>query len=479
MIFFIKSLGTILCCTFYYMQFLHLTSPKHFVTHLSFFSILLSTLSIFTELYCPYYTIPIQIISIIIFLKNTTKIPLAISVTTTTLAFAFSHITLLFSSMIVGVFFMRFLEKENHLFVQMIVFAFQLLIMFLPFQVKRWKNGMPFLYNDNYAFGGMLISFFTLITATTTTYIQDNNLSSLFAIPVLLICCFAFILYHYWQTNITKTYQDKLKERELEELQERNAKLEQEVIRLGKIVHKDNSIIPEYAYILRTFLTTNTISEKDTIYNGKTLLEKLDKLTEERKGIVHQQDIHCQQLPSTKVFGIDSLLAFKQQKAFKENIDLQACFSCDIAYLVEEIISEDDLHTLLTYLLDNAIIANKHKNGRHIMLNISIIENVYHINVLDSGIPFTANVIAKWGFEQITTHKNDDGNGIGMMTIYEILKKYNASFIINEIPSSNHTYTKNLTISFDNMNQYILQTNRPNTELSMLSHRTDLKIIKQ
>ena len=338
---------------------------------------------------------------------------------------------------------------------------------------------MPFLFKESYAFPGMTISFFILLIFTATTYIKTNNLKIFLLFSLILLCFLIFNIYHYWQTNITKTYRDKLKERELEELQERNAKLEEEVMRLGRIVHKDNSIIPEYAYILRTFLTSNTITEKDTIYNGETLLEKLDKLSEERKGIVHQQDVHCQQLPSTKVFGIDSLLAFKQQKASKENIDFQACFSCDIAYLVEEIISEDDLHTLLTYLLDNAIIANKHNNGRHIMLNISIIENVYHINVLDSGIPFTPNVIAKWGLEQITTHKNDGGNGIGMITIYEILKKYNASFIINEIPSSNHTYTKNLTISFDKMNQYILQTNRPNTELAMLSHRTDLKIIKQ
>lgn len=479
MIFFIKNLGITICCIFYYMKLLNLTTPKYFLTRSSIFSVLLAASSIYSELYYPYYTIPLLIIFIMIFLNFNIRIPLTVSITATSIAFVLSNFTLLISSIITGTFFINLYNSNHVIFVQVLSCLFQLAIMPLPFHIKRCKKGMPFLFKESYAFSGMLISFFTLLIITASIYMQTNNLKIFLLFSLILLCFLIFNIYHYWQTNITKTYQDKLKERELEELQERNAKLEQEVIRLGKIVHKDNSIIPEYAYILRTFLTTNTISEKDTIYNGKTLLEKLDKLTEERKGIVHQQDIHCQQLPSTKVFGIDSLLAFKQQKAFKENIDLQACFSCDIAYLVEEIISEDDLHTLLTYLLDNAIIANKHKNGRHIMLNISIIENVYHINVLDSGIPFTANVIAKWGFEQITTHKNDGGNGIGMMTIYEILKKYNASFIINEIPSSNHTYTKNLTISFDNMNQYILQTNRPNTELSMLSHRTDLKIIKQ
>lgn len=477
MIFFIKSLGTIICCIFYYMKLLHLTNPKHFTTHLSIFSILLSTFSIFSELHFPYYTIIIQIISIIVFLNHTTKIPLTISITTTTIAFTLSHITLLFASIVTGTLFVHFLKNENHLFAQIIVLFLQLLMMLLPFQIKRLKNGMPFLYKDNYAFSGMLIGFFTLLTATATTYIKEHNLSTLFAIPVVLICCFALIFYHYWQTNITKTYQDKLKEREIKKLLERNAKLEEEVMRLGKIVHKDNSMISEYAYILRTFLTDNTILEKDTLYNGEQLLEKLDKLTKERKGIVQQQAAHCQKLPSTKVFNIDSLLAFKQQVAFKENIDLQACFSCDITYLVEKIVSEDDLHTLLTYLLDNAIIATRHNKGHYITLAISIIENAYCISVLDSGIPFTTDVIAKWGLEQITTHTN--GNGIGMMTIYEILKKYRASFIINEIPSGNRTYTKKLTISFDKKNQYILRTTRPETELSKLSGRLDLTILKQ
>ena len=277
--------------------------------------------------------------------------------------------------------------------------------------------------------------------------------------------------------SITKTYQDKLKDREIKELQVQNEKLKEEVTRLGKIVHKDNSILSEYAYILRTFLTKNSSQEKDISYDTERLLEKLDQLTKERKNIIQQQDIHCQKLPSTKVFGIDSLLGYKQQVAFKENIDLQACFSCDIAYLAKEVIKEDDLHTLLTYLLDNAIIATKHNNGHHLLLTISIIECHYCISVLDSGIPFTTDVIAKWGLEQITTHTN--GNGIGMMTIYEILKKYRASFIINEIPSGNRTYTKKLTISFDKKNQYILQTTRPETELSKLSGRLDLTILKQ
>lgn len=477
MIFFIRNLGIILCSIFYYVKLLHLTIPKHFAIRCSIFSILLSAFSIFSESNFPYYTIPLQIILIITFLKCNIKIPLAISITTTSLSYALSCITLFLSSMLLGIPYTLVLYRINSIYVQILSFLLQLLTMLLPFRLKRWRNGMPFLYREAYAFSGMIISFFTLLTATAMTYIKENNLRSLSIMFIVLVCFATLILYHYWQANITRTYQEKLKDREITELKEKNAKLEEEILRLGKIVHKDNSMIPEYAYILRTFLTSITIVEKDSIHKGEQLLERLDRLTAERKGIVYQQDIHCQKLPSTKVSDIDSLLAFKQQTALKENIELQAYFSCDIPYFIEEIINEEDLHTLLTYLLDNAIIATKHNNGHHIMLSISVVVDTYTISVFDNGIPFTTEVLEKWGLAQITTHKNNGGSGIGMLTIYEIAKKYNASFLINEIPTSNQTYTKKVTITFDKKGQYILQTARPHEELSQLSNRSDLQII--
>lgn len=348
---------------------------------------------------------------------------------------------------------------------------------------------MPFLYKETYAVSGMLISFFALVIATVTTYLKENdfetnNIKIFSLISFILLCLIALIIYHYWQKNLTNTYLDKLKERDIQNLTEkitsqtrRIAELEAENMRLGQIVHKDNSLIPEYAYILRTHLTNSSISEKDTVTKEHQLLERLDKLTEERKGILRQQDVYCQKLPSTKVFSIDSLLSFKQQTAIRENIELQANISCDISYLVEEIIDEEDLHTLLTYLLDNAIHATKQNKGRHIMFSASIIENVYTISVFDSGIPFAVDVMEKLGLEQITTHLA--GNGLGMMAIYEILQKYHASFIIRELGTGYQTFTKKLTISFDNKNQYILQTERPEKELSKLSRRTDLQIIRQ
>lgn len=487
MIFFIKNLGLTLCCIFYYVKLLHLTSPKHFSIQVSIFSVLLSLFSIFSELYFPYYTFILQIILTVFFLHYTIHISFPVSVTATTIAFTLSYVTLFIASMITGFYHMIFFypKKALPLQIQISSCVLQLLIMLFPFHIRRWKKGMPFLYKETCAFPGMVISFFTILLATAILYIKEHNISSLSILLIILALFLSLAIYYYWQSNLTKTYRDKLKEREIEEQNktissqsETITELKNEVVRLSRIIHKDNSLIPEYSYILRTFLSSNLISEKDTLLSGRQLLERLDKLTEERKGIIHQQDVHCRQIPSTKVFCIDTLLTYKQQAALKENIDLEIYISCDITYLTKEIISQDDLHTLLTYLLDNAIIASKHNDGRHIMLSINIIAGAYTVSVFDSGIPFTTEVIEKWGLVQITTHQQDGGSGIGMMTIYEIAKKYNASFIIDELKSENRIYTKRLTVSFDQRNQYILQTTRADEELAELAHRTDLQIIK-
>lgn len=62
------------------------------------------------------------------------------------------------------------------------------------------------------------------------------------------------------------------------------------------------------------------------------------------------------------------------------------------------------------------------------------------------------------------------------MMEYELLRKYNASFIINEFDSGQ--YTKETSIVFNDLKQYILKTYRPE-EISTLRKRKDLQIIQK
>ena len=59
----------------------------------------------------------------------------------------------------------------------------------------------------------------------------------------------------------------------------------------------------------------------------------------------------------------------------------------------------------------------------------------------------------KLGKEQITTHKDSGGSGIGFVTTFETLREYNASLIIHEFNKGNE-FTKAVIASFDNKGEY-------------------------
>lgn len=479
---FIKNFGIIICCIYYYIKLLRININRKIYFSISIFTILFSALSIYLDLYSSHLTMPFLIIFLVIFLLFQTRTPLTVTIIATTISFAFSYIIFIFSAAITTGIILPIYEKKLHLFPQLLCCIFQLILMQIPFLFKRTKKGMPFLYKRIYSIPGMIISLFILFIAMQ---VNSSNYNIFFIILVVLLQIFAILIYLYWKNNLTKTYIDKLNERNLTDLNNMLAEkleyikeLEQENKRLSKIIHKDNKLIPAMELAVQSYI--NDFQEKNTDFTtGSQLLKELGKLSEERKGIIFHQDVQCRKLVSTKVMSIDNLLTYMQQKALKSDIIFNVSLSCDIPYFVEHVIEESELNTLLADLLENAIIATRFNNGHHILLSISIVSKAYSISVFDSGIPFTKEVLTKWGLEQITTHQNDSGSGIGMITAYEIIKKKNASFMIHEFFSDEGLYTKEVSVLFNNLNQYTLHTSRSGEELSYLNQRSDLVIIPQ
>ena len=482
MLFFIRNLGIIICCIFYFVKLLHLSMEKSFFKF-SIFAIFVSILTIFTDKYFSYTTLPILVIVTAFFCSYVTKTQITISITTTVIAFALSYIFFIISTLFAASLNLLIPLDNYRYFLQLVCCVFQLLLMPIPFCFKRTKNGMTFLQKEIYALPVMIISILVLFAATI---INSSMYNIQFSILFFLLLTFFLLIHHYWKSNLTKTYIDKLNERNLADLNnvlsEKNeyiTLLEQENNRLAKIIHKDNKLIPAMELAVQNYISASNSEDTDTLATGKQLLEELAKLSEERKGIILQQDMQCQKLPSTKVMSIDNLLTYMQQKALESDITFNVTISCDIPYLVEHIIEETELNTLLADLIENAVIATRYNKGHHILLNMGIVSNAYSINIFDSGIPFTKEVLAKWGLEQITTHKDDAGSGIGLMTAYEIIKRHNASFMINEFASENGLYTKETAVLFNNLNQYILHTARTEEELAELNQRSDLLIIRK
>ncbi|MDD3230964.1 MAG: GHKL domain-containing protein, partial [Oscillospiraceae bacterium] len=168
---------------------------------------------------------------------------------------------------------------------------------------------------------------------------------------------------------------------------------------------------------------------------------------------------------TTGVFPIDSLLQYMCCKAQAAGIQLKLTLLASMKYLTENIIPSSDLRTILADLIENAVIAIKSSNSsnKKILVSLGIINQFYEMDIYDSGIPFESETIRHLGQKNNTTHADAGGSGIGLVTVLEILERYNASFCIEQIQNTHNIFTKKISIKFDNFNERIFKTD--NNEL--------------
>lgn len=92
------------------------------------------------------------------------------------------------------------------------------------------------------------------------------------------------------------------------------------------------------------------------------------------------------------------------------------------------------------------------------MLVFGIRDSFYELCIYDSGIPFEVETLVNFGIKPASTHTDEGGTGIGLLTTFETINSSNASLIIDENTHTN--YTKSIKIKFDKKHEYIICTNR-------------------
>jgi len=355
----------------------------------------------------------------------------------------------------------------------------QFLCTTIPFQIRRFKNGMPTLKDHASNDNGVFISVLVLLAASFLNLRENENF--VFMIPFFFTFLCGLTLFFWWRSSLTKKYMEKIKAKEIEELQkiiqENTKQLEQlrhHNDELSKIIHKDNKLIPAMEYAVREYLSSaeRARTKGEHLRRGKELLEQLTCLSHERSGIINQYEVTHKKLLPTNVPSIDTLLSYMSQRALGHQISFDVSLSGNLAHLVDHMIDEEDLRTLLADLLDNAIIATKKSPKRNIMLSLEITGICYSIDVFDSGDLFEGETLTRLGISQTTTHANEGGSGIGLMTAFDMVKKYQISFVIEELPY-NHLFSKKVTVCFDNLGQFRIITQRADAKKALLS-RTDL-----
>lgn len=380
-------------------------------------------------------------------------------------------------SILIGGFFIKLIIpdiKESNPIILLAVVIIENIILYIFFKIKRFSNGISFLKNQEkvndigiigIAFIGIAILFFSLFDLSRgikfTTYLTTG-------IFIEAICLTIWI-----RRKITKYYKQNLKNNTIKELEDeikvKNAEINrilEENKAIATINHKYSSRIRALENISSKILTKPEIIEVMKVEFGDEFINfenQIKRLSEEYSKEIEEKIKHENKLMKIGNFGIDNILEYMKEEAEKNNIKCNLKISANINYMIEKIIDQSKLETLLCDHIKDAIIAINYSENTYksILITIGIIDNCYEIRIYDTGIEFEIDTLLKLGIETITTHKESGGSGIGFMTTFETLKETKASLIIKEIqPVNNTNYTKYIAIRFDGKNEYIIKSYR-------------------
>ena len=410
-----------------------------------------------------------------IIIAKITKKPIYYTITifftSLTITYIMYIISIIFAGIIVKV--LNLSLNINNTLIFILTILIEIIIMILIFKIKRFKNGISFLQNEQKVGNiGVIGIVFIGIALIVYSFIQDTVHTKyiFFGMIIELICLFIWL-----KRKITVYYRQRLKERTVEELEseirardERICEVVDENSRLAEVNHKFSSRIraledfsckvierPEIAELMRCEFGDEFADFEEAVKN----------VSEEFSSEMKHAVIIRKNLPKTGVFGVDNLLEYMCKESAKNGIDFDVKINGNILFMVQKIIDSKMLETLLGDHIKDAIIAiNSSQNTyKNILVTIGIVKECYEISIYDTGIEFEIDTLLKLGLERITTHKSTGGSGIGFMTTFETLAKTKASLIIEEKhPRTNNDYTKIVRIRFDGKKEYRIKSYRQN-----------------
>ena len=478
----IKHFFIYICCIYIYRHLQNNHTRNNFEIPISI--VFSFSLALFTAIVKDFFPTFVNILPIIILwiMHSAISAQPKVSFVTTMIAFAISYGFYILSCFTLAIILSIFhFDDPRKVPLYSLFYAGiieQFLLVFL-FRQKRFRKGMPFLFATKLLNIGMIVclSFLVLLT-----YLQTSDISRLWVnilYSILLVISLAALIF-WWQAQLTKSYLHKLQlleleslRKELEETSREMAHLKKQNEELGRLIHKDNKLIPAMETAVIDFLSASVQKENNTI--GQSLISQLKELSGSRREILDEVSAARSHHFATGVPALDTMLTYFDRRAEARKMEFTVNVTPDLKAYVPSRISSDDITHLLADLLENAIIAVTPCTSRKIRLQIYPYRKWFVIELSDTGIPFQTESLLQFGIQRLTTHKDSGGSGIGLMDIWKLKEKYHASIHITEYPDSS-PFSKRITFLLDHRNQYLIRTWRCE-ELKAESRRTDLCIL--
>ncbi len=371
-------------------------------------------------------------------------------------------------------------ENFKDLFIVSIFSVLMILLTLLIFKIKKIKKRIVPITNDDVYEKLLFISVLSIF-GMTLTFTTDREATFLeIGFIFISFCCLSIIL--GWRKMTANSYRKNILDRNVEVLEysarEYNAereRLAEQNSELAKIIHRDNKLLPAMELSVRSLLERYPDDKQ-----AKELLQGLNKLFAERANAVESFRSEATILQTSGDVTIDSVLGFLNAKAADYKVEFTAeAEEGAVEFFREQFKELTDFNAILCDLGENALIAAKHVENGKVKAVLDYAGGIATLKLYDNGAPFDEKVIAEMGRTEITTHKNDGGSGIGLVTAFKILKKYSASICIDEVLADDACkadgYAKCIVIRADGNGLRVIKTGRDSVK-KIAASRSDLTV---
>lgn len=355
------------------------------------------------------------------------------------------------------------IKSLRYLFAQIMHSIIQVIFVFLLFKIRRFQSGVN--PKGETATFEILLFFSVVCIFTMMLFYTDPSLYEL-VLLVTVLCGLLLIL--WWRRHITYNYREAVRRQEVRRLECEIAEYEidaaaknLQIAVYAKAFHYLNKALPDCAYLAERAATNTGNSEvRDVCGLLKRIMSEMN---------IANEKCNFKNIPQTGVEALDATIYNMYTAAEKKKLKVSVEISADVkSRFAEGKLDKYDIHTLLDYLCDNAVIAALSSPDAKVKLEFSETQRQEPlIRVYDSGKQFDEEVIAKLGREQITTRA--EGNGIGLFKVFEILQSYGASFTLDE--GHIFGFTKCIEIAFDGKSLITVRTSRESVAAACAERR--------
>lgn len=396
--------------------------------------------------------------------------PIYVTVTVSAIALGISIVLYLFSFLVATLLTMSFHLVNNEYIQKTIGVVFDAVLqitgVLLLFRIKRLRSGLnP--ETKNATFDILLYLSIACIFTMMMLYAEEIK-QYMLKVAILFISLFGLLLITWWRRHISYNYRDGADKKKLEELEQavhehelQATQNDFEVKAFSKLFHYLNKAIPDCAVLVESAAAQTGCN--DACAAGDILSRVLQEMN------LTNRKCSLQGIPQTGVREIDmpilSLFTAAEQTRLKVSTDIS---KDAINRFYDAGIDKNDLHTILTYLCDNARIAALELPDAKVRLVLASHNRYPVIRVYDSGKQFDENVLTRLGIEQNTSREG--GCGWGLFTVFGLLDKYMASFTLDEEPQV-LGFSKFIEIAFDGQHSFTVRTCRNSVALACTSRK--------